>query len=202
MSDADSRPLQPNNARSRSPSSPLRGGGGEPSFSLPGMGGGATMAPPPLISAAPVVDPKLRREQVERVVEWAEALVEAILCVEDPVVSVSEVRCGQPGCPPWEVVLVVMEDKKTTKIQIPKALMELKEEEIKQAIQEEKDAPQGGQGAAGGGAGGMRTTHSAAVAQVAIVAPPAAAPPPPKQGWKERKLCAEDGLYGGIGDVW
>ncbi len=79
--------------------------------------------------------PRLRNfglaETVElqsRVREWAEARFEPR---EDDVVMVTEVACGQPGCPPFETLIALMRPGRAPiKFKLFKALAGVSEQDV------------------------------------------------------------------------
>ncbi|MBT9370868.1 hypothetical protein [Rhizobium sp. CSW-27] len=55
---------------------------------------------------------------------------------EDTVVSVSELACHVPGCPPKETVILVMQGTATLQFSIHKALRDVAEEDVSTALLE------------------------------------------------------------------
>ncbi|MCK8782279.1 hypothetical protein M0654_20060 [Rhizobium sp. NTR19] len=53
---------------------------------------------------------------------------------EDAVVSVNELACHVPGCPPKETVVLMMFRDQTVQVSIHKAILEVTKEDIGQAL--------------------------------------------------------------------
>ncbi len=67
-------------------------------------------------------------EMQERVRTWAEA---RFAPREDDVISVSEVACGEPGCPPFETLVTLFpEGRAAVRFKIYKALAEVTEADV------------------------------------------------------------------------
>ncbi len=68
-------------------------------------------------------------EQQSQVREWAEA---RFLPAEDDIVMVTQIECGQPGCPPLETVIALMrEGRAPVKFKLYKALADVTETDVK-----------------------------------------------------------------------
>lgn len=64
-----------------------------------------------------------------RVREWAEA---RFLPADDDIVMVTEIACGQPGCPPLETVIALMRTGRApVKFKLYKALAEVTEDDVR-----------------------------------------------------------------------
>ncbi|MCX8999408.1 hypothetical protein NOF55_20070 [Rhizobiaceae bacterium BDR2-2] len=63
--------------------------------------------------------------------QWTRVL---LALPEDAVVSVNELACHLPGCPPKETVVLVMRDGETTQVSIHKAMLDLAEDDIADAF--------------------------------------------------------------------
>ncbi|WP_173514624.1 hypothetical protein [Sinorhizobium psoraleae] len=55
---------------------------------------------------------------------------EALTLSEDAVVSVNELACHLPGCPPKETVVLVMQGARTLQVSIHKAMQDLTENDV------------------------------------------------------------------------
>ncbi|MCZ4093328.1 hypothetical protein [Sinorhizobium psoraleae] len=55
---------------------------------------------------------------------------EALMLCDDAVVSVNELACHLPGCPPKETVVLVMQGARTLQVSIHKAMQDLTEDDI------------------------------------------------------------------------
>ena len=82
--------------------------------------------------SAPFVNPLQRRapglvEQARAIKQWTSACLEL---AEETVVSVNELACHLPGCPPKETVILVMNAERTLQASIHKALTEVAEADI------------------------------------------------------------------------
>lgn len=66
-------------------------------------------------------------EQARAIKQWTRACLDL---AEETVVSVNELACHLPGCPPKETVILVMNASKTVQASIHKALMEVAEADI------------------------------------------------------------------------
>jgi hypothetical protein len=53
---------------------------------------------------------------------------------DDAVVSVSELACHVPGCPPKETVILVMQDAETAQASVHKAMTDVTEDDIAHAF--------------------------------------------------------------------
>lgn len=62
---------------------------------------------------------------------WARQLLKV---PDDAVVSVSELACHVPGCPPKETVILVMQGKETVQASIHKPMMDVREEDVAHAF--------------------------------------------------------------------
>jgi hypothetical protein len=51
---------------------------------------------------------------------------------EDAVIMVSELRCTEPGCPPLETVIAILEEGARRQFKIHKAAIEIGEEDIRE----------------------------------------------------------------------
>ena len=60
---------------------------------------------------------------------------------EDAVVSVNELACHVPGCPPKETVVLLMFGDRTVQISIHKAILEVTKEDISQALTANDSVP-------------------------------------------------------------
>ncbi|MDX3928954.1 MAG: hypothetical protein QHC90_24520 [Shinella sp.] len=60
--------------------------------------------------------------QARLIKQWTREL---LALPDDAVVSVNELACHLPGCPPRETVVLVMQDGKTTQMSIHKAMQDL-----------------------------------------------------------------------------
>lgn len=58
----------------------------------------------------------------------------ALNLAEDAVVSVNELTCHVPGCPPKETVVLVMQQGRSIQISIHKAVFDLVEDDLKRAL--------------------------------------------------------------------
>jgi hypothetical protein len=68
-------------------------------------------------------------ELQSRVREWAEARFQPD---DSDVVMVTEIECGQPGCPPLETVIALMrEGRAPVKFKLFKALAEVSERDVR-----------------------------------------------------------------------
>jgi hypothetical protein len=71
-------------------------------------------------------------EALQRVRQWT---TERLL-PDDPVVSVSELACAEPGCPPRETVILIMwPDGRAWKACIHKAIPEVTQDEVVLSLQ-------------------------------------------------------------------
>lgn len=82
--------------------------------------------------SAAFVNPLQRRapglvEQARAIKQWTRACLEL---AEETVVSVNELACHLPGCPPKETVILVMNAERTLQASIHKALTEVAEADI------------------------------------------------------------------------
>ena len=82
--------------------------------------------------SAPFVNPLQRRapglvEQARAIKQWTRACLDL---AEETVVSVNELACHLPGCPPKETVILVMNASKTVQASIHKALMDVAEADV------------------------------------------------------------------------
>jgi hypothetical protein len=62
---------------------------------------------------------------------WAR---EVLTLPDEAVVSVSELACHVPGCPPRETVILVMQSGETVQVSIHKAMKDVTEDHIAQAF--------------------------------------------------------------------
>lgn len=62
---------------------------------------------------------------------WARQLLKV---PDDAVVSVSELACHVPGCPPKETVILVMQGTETVQASIHKPMMDVREEDVAHAF--------------------------------------------------------------------
>ena len=77
--------------------------------------------------------PKPDRQAIEQVKGWTRA---ALRASEDTAFAVNEIICADPGCPGVETVILVMEPgAKTRAYKIPKALDDVTEQDIGQALE-------------------------------------------------------------------
>jgi hypothetical protein len=77
--------------------------------------------------------PKPDREAVERVKELARSALQAS---PDTAFAVNEIACNDPGCPGIETVILVMEPgRKTRALKVQKALDEVTEPDIREALE-------------------------------------------------------------------
>ncbi|MFW8641977.1 hypothetical protein ACOJBO_00710 [Rhizobium beringeri] len=53
---------------------------------------------------------------------------------DEAVVSVSELACHVPGCPPKETVILVMQGTETVQVSIHKAMMDVTEDDVAHAF--------------------------------------------------------------------
>ena len=66
---------------------------------------------------------------------------EALECGGDVVVSVNQLACAEPGCPPQEtVVLLLLSDRRALKFSIHKALYDVTEADVAAAAQSCEEA--------------------------------------------------------------
>ena len=82
--------------------------------------------------SAAFVNPLQRRtpglvEQARAIKQWTRACLDL---AEETVVSVNELACHLPGCPPKETVILVMNAERTLQASIHKALTEVAEADI------------------------------------------------------------------------
>ena len=89
------------------------------------------------------VSQEKRREQAElarKIKAWAIVALKDTTLVKDPsaVVSVTEVICGEPGCPPLEVSIVAFQKPEPLQIRILKSLKETEEKDVFEAIKEKQ----------------------------------------------------------------
>ncbi|WJH41692.1 hypothetical protein N7E02_15505 [Aliirhizobium terrae] len=63
--------------------------------------------------------------------EWVRARLDL---THAAIVSVNELACTLPGCPPKETVILVMRDSRTDQVSIHKAISEVTEGEVGQAL--------------------------------------------------------------------
>lgn len=82
--------------------------------------------------SAAFVNPLQRRtpglvEQARAIKQWTRACLDL---AEETVVSVNELACHLPGCPPKETVILVMNASKTVQASIHKALMDVAEADV------------------------------------------------------------------------
>lgn len=82
------------------------------------------------------VNPLQRRapgvvEQARAIKQWAR---ETLALTDDTVVSVNELACHLPGCPPRETVILVMNAVETVQASIHKALAEVNEADVAAAV--------------------------------------------------------------------
>ncbi|KAA2237437.1 hypothetical protein [Salinarimonas soli] len=76
--------------------------------------------------------PRTDKAAIERVKAWAKALLGV-----DPAttVVVNEIACNDPGCPGVETVVLVMEPgRKTRAAKIPKAIGDVTEGDVREAL--------------------------------------------------------------------
>lgn len=66
-------------------------------------------------------------EQARAIKQWTRACLDL---AEETVVSVNELACHLPGCPPKETVILVMHAERTVQASIHKALIEVAEVDI------------------------------------------------------------------------
>ena len=59
---------------------------------------------------------------------------ERLALPDEAVVSVNELACHLPGCPPRETVVLVMQDGRTTQASIHKAIQEVTEDDVVDAF--------------------------------------------------------------------
>ncbi len=85
-----------------------------------------------------------KKEYIKLVKKWAKSALKSLsstitFVMDDVVLSVSEVVCGEPGCPPLEVqILVFLDDKSPpTQIRVLKALADTREEDVSSAFNEQ-----------------------------------------------------------------
>ena len=87
---------------------------------------------------------KARTAAVAAVKGWTEAALPAYLA--DEVVMVSELRCGEPGCPPLETAVSILRKPKPLLFKVHKAVGEVGEEELlasmRSALAAEEPAPE------------------------------------------------------------
>jgi hypothetical protein len=77
--------------------------------------------------------PKPDREAVERVKALARSALQAS---PDTAFAVNEIACNDPGCPGIETVILVMEPgRKTRALKVQKALDEVTEPDIREALE-------------------------------------------------------------------
>lgn len=62
---------------------------------------------------------------------WARTL---LTLPEEAVVSVSELACHVPGCPPREIVILVMQNGETVQVSIHKRMEDVTEDDLIQAF--------------------------------------------------------------------
>ncbi|MBY3246108.1 hypothetical protein HFO16_32875 [Rhizobium laguerreae] len=62
---------------------------------------------------------------------WARKL---LLLPDEAVVSVSELACHVPGCPPKEIVILVMQGTETVQASIHKPMREVTEDDVAEAF--------------------------------------------------------------------
>ncbi len=73
------------------------------------------------------------RQAIGRVKDWARASLGA---AADTAFSVNEIVCADPGCPGIETVILVMEPgSKTRAYKVPKALDDVTEQDITEALE-------------------------------------------------------------------
>ena len=82
------------------------------------------------------VNPLQRRtpglvEQARAIKQWTR---ETLALTDDTVVSVNELACHLPGCPPRETVILVMSAAGTMQASIHKALAEVDETDVAAAV--------------------------------------------------------------------
>lgn len=82
------------------------------------------------------VNPLARRaggvvEQARAIKQWTRA---RLALPDDAVVSVNELACHLPGCPPEETVVLVMRDGRTMQVSIHKAMRHVTEDDIAEAF--------------------------------------------------------------------
>ncbi len=82
------------------------------------------------------VNPLQRRapglvEQARTIKQWTR---ESLALPDDTVVSVNELACHLPGCPPKETVILVMNAAVTVQASIHKALAEVAEADVAAAV--------------------------------------------------------------------
>lgn len=70
-------------------------------------------------------------EALARIRAWTIAAIPS----GDPVISVTELACAEPGCPPRETVILVMwPDTPAWKVRVHKAMVDVQEEDVAEAI--------------------------------------------------------------------
>ncbi|MFD1745347.1 hypothetical protein ACFSE1_07750 [Rhizobium helianthi] len=65
--------------------------------------------------------------------QWVKALLNL---GESAVVSVNELACHLPGCPPKETVIIVMQEEGHVQVSIHKALTEVQEDDVARAFEQ------------------------------------------------------------------
>ncbi len=70
-------------------------------------------------------------EQARAIKQWTRA---CLGLAEETVVSVNELACHLPGCPPKETVILVMNVERTVQASIHKALVEVTEADVAAAV--------------------------------------------------------------------
>jgi hypothetical protein len=79
--------------------------------------------------------PKPDRETTERIKEWARAALQA---APDTAFAINEIACTDPSCPGIETVILIMEPgRKTRACKITKALDQVTEQDVHNALQPE-----------------------------------------------------------------
>ena len=76
-----------------------------------------------------------RRAAVQTLIEIAEELLQIQLRKDDVLVSVMELKCLEPNCPPMETCFAVLDKGVDCKFKIPLPLMDVKRDDIVDAIQ-------------------------------------------------------------------
>lgn len=76
--------------------------------------------------------PKADPEAVRRVKSWAAAI---LAVSEDTAFAVNEIACNDPGCPGVETIILVMEPgRKTRACKVLKALDDVTEQDVREAL--------------------------------------------------------------------
>ncbi len=82
-------------------------------------------------------------EALSRIKGWTKAAIaegEA-----EPAISVTELACAEPGCPPREtIVLVMWADGRVWKLRIHKSMMDVMNDDVLHAIQSPEPVKRGG----------------------------------------------------------